>query len=561
MPNIRQFDTPALGLRPSEVGVDATAQAARRIGAFSNQLASDTGQLGAFEGDELRNVGARAGSAVAAAGDAAVDYMDHREISAGAAKGTELMANLTQQWNKTISDPKVDPNDPSIAKRFLTEQLEPALDQFQQGFTTEKSQQFAEQFVNRFRQHMFEKTSADMSTMAGIAAKANAETTINSLSSMVANDPSSLDAALATAEHAIGAKVESSPTLSPEDSMRVRTEVGLKAKESIVKSAIVGMIQKNPNIDLSGIQKKYGEYINGAEMKMFQKSAQVQARADLAAQKQVAILKRQMADQNMHAGLNKVISDNVSIDPRSGRPVINPNIYQKTLDLARRYPDAPSAAGTVRTMLTWAQAEQNRENRPTDDPQVVRDLSDRMFSADNPTTTIDLMKAHAAGQMSDHTFTEMNGLVKELAQTPLKGPIYQDTMKAVHSTLNLVGQNGFADLKDPIGERNYAKFVQTFIPQYLSKYRAGTLEPNALDVNDPNSFISKAMAPFRNRSMQSDLQVQAATPAPEKPKSNKPEVPFELRGIADLSYSKSRNLWRDNLTGKIYGADGKEVGK
>ena len=40
------------------------------------------------------------------------------------------------------------------------------------------------------------------------------------------------------------------------------------------------MIQKNPNIDLDSIQQKYGDYINGAEMKMFQKAAQTQAKVD-----------------------------------------------------------------------------------------------------------------------------------------------------------------------------------------------------------------------------------------------------------------------------------------
>ena len=51
--------------------------------------------------------------------------------------------------------------------------------------------------------------------------------------------------------------------------------------------------------------------------------------------------------------------------------------------------------------------------------------------------------------------------------------------------------------KDPKGLENYARFVQTFVPQYLQQSRAGTLPPNALDVNDPTSLISRAMAPFK----------------------------------------------------------------
>lgn len=503
MPNIKIFDTPALGLRPTETGIETFAGNARRMGAFFNQQAGALSELGAEKGAALRTAGNAVGGGIQAAGDAAVNYLDHKEISAGAAKGTELMSTLTDAWNQKISDPKLDPNDPTIKQQFMQEQLEPALQQFKSDsgfFTTEKSQQFAEQFIEHFRQHMENKTAADMSTLAGIALKTNVATTVNSLSSMVASDPSSLEFALQSADHAIGAKVSSSPNLDATTAASVRSEVGLKAKEAIVKSAVIGMIQKNPGVDLDAIQKKYGDYINGAEMKMFQKTAQVQARSDAAMAKQELLLKKQVADQNMHAGSNQIIADNVTIDPQSGRPIINPKFFQQTLDLARKNPDAPSAASTVRTMLDWAESQQNRETRHVDDPAIVKGLTDRMFDPANPTTEIDLMRAQTQGKLSDHTYTQLGGMVKQLQETPLKGPIYQDTMKAVHGSLvlNVPGIPG----KDDKGEQNYASFVQSFIPQYLAKFREGSLPPNALDIKDPNSMISQAMAPFKRTASQ-----------------------------------------------------------
>jgi len=56
--------------------------------------------------------------------------------------------------------------------------------------------------------------------------------------------------------------------------------------------------------------------------------------------------------------------------------------------------------------------------------------------------------------------------------------------------------------KDSVGISNYSTFMQTFVPQYLAKQRAGTLPPNALDVKDPNSMISQAMAPFKRTQAQ-----------------------------------------------------------
>ena len=105
MPNIRGYDTPNLGLQPSETGVEAFAGAGRRIGAFGSQVAAT-----------LSTVGGQLGSAVRNAGDAAVAYEDHREISHGMAAGAELIANLNDDWNNTAKN--ADPNDPSVAAKW-----------------------------------------------------------------------------------------------------------------------------------------------------------------------------------------------------------------------------------------------------------------------------------------------------------------------------------------------------------------------------------------------------------------------------------------------------------
>ncbi len=48
MPNIKTYDTPALGLVPSETGIQAVAAAARRGGAFFNQAAGALNQIGQY---------------------------------------------------------------------------------------------------------------------------------------------------------------------------------------------------------------------------------------------------------------------------------------------------------------------------------------------------------------------------------------------------------------------------------------------------------------------------------------------------------------------------------
>jgi hypothetical protein len=549
LPNIRQLEAPqGTGLSPTETGVEAFAAVGRRVGAFGNQRA----ELLSQQGSELK-------STIGDVGQVANDYMTHRDISAGAATGAQLIANVNDQWNETAKN--ADPNDVTIKQKFLEEQLSPTLDKFKEGFSTQQSQQWAEHFVDQYRQHMFEKTSSDMSTLAGIAVRKNVATTVNSLSSAVASDPSSLDFALKSVDHSIGATVASSPNMSATDAASVSAEVGLKAKESIVKSAISGMITKNPNINLDAIQKKYGDYINGAEMKMFAAAAVRQDKSDKAQARQDILVQKQLADMQVHTTSNKIVADNVSIDPQTSRPIIKPEFFNQALDIVKKNPGAPSAAATFRTLNEWGEHQQALKTAPVvDDPIAKKDLTDGLFDPDHPTSRLDLMKAQTAGKLSDHTFQSMERLVTELEQSPLKGPVWQDTAAAVKDELILsnVGIPG----KDITGAGNYAKWAQTFIPQYLAKSRSGTLPPNALDVKDPNSMISQSMAPFKRtvaQRAQDYVSALGGAPAASGRKVGDVAVPPALGGVAALSYNPGKKLWRDDTTGTVYDSAGSAV--
>jgi hypothetical protein len=324
------------------------------------------------------------------------------------------------------------------------------------------------------------------------------------------------------------------------------------------------MITKNPNIDLDAVQKKYGQYINGAEMKMFAKAAQTQAKVDLLQQKQLETYQRQQNERAAEKQANDIMTKNVTIDPQTSRPVIKPQFFNDALDIARM-PDAPQ--GLARTLLGWGEHQQNLKAEPViSDPGVKKDLTDRLFDPDHPTSRVDLMKAQVAGKLSNHDFTSMERLVTELETAPLKGAVWQSTMAAVKDSL-IVNVPGLAG-KDSVGTSNYATFVQSFVPQYLAKERAGTLPPNALDVKDPNSMISQSMAPFKRTQAQrmSDYVNAAGGIGAVPERTNQSTrmigdvpVPAALNGIASLQYNKAKGLWRDQTSGKIYDAKGAEV--
>lgn len=477
MPQLKPFDAGDIGLRPSEIGVESKAAAGRRVGSAFSQIS-----------DSLNQTGARFGQAIREAGDAVVNYAAHQEISHGSAALAGMVSGLTDQWN-TISK-SADPNDPTTGKAFLANNLEPALQNFQGGFLTEAGQNWAQAHVNEFRQHMFQKTTADMSAAAGQAVAINQEKLINGLSNTVHGDPSSLDFALKTVEDATGSLVDSSPNLTGVDAQTHKAALVQKGKELITKSAAIGYIEKTGQIPPWASDPKYAQYINGAELKTFEGYAKAQQRSAQLQEKQLQLYQKQQATDNAHVDLSKTFTDNVSFDD-NGRATIKPGYFKAIMDTEQKYPGA--ATERVKAMINWGQSEQ-RDRRETiiTDPDTRTSLLSGLFNTDKPTSDVDILTAAANHKIDAHDTSVLLNLQKSLDETPLKGPVYRDVMAAARGALG-------ADEK---GHEAFGKFAYQFIPDYIRQSRAGTLPPDALDLNNPNSLISKAMAPFKRTPQQ-----------------------------------------------------------
>jgi hypothetical protein len=269
MANIREQSTPGdLGLTPTDRGTSAFEGAARRTAAFYNAA-----------GEAINDTGRRVASTITDAGGVIVKAVDHAEISHGAATFASLQADLTSKWNDTAKNS--DPNDPGVAAKFREEVVEPALDTFKSNFNTERSQQFAEAKVESLRTHMFEKTAADQSTLAGIAVRKNINDSTTAMSNTAMLDPSSVPNLLKNVDHTIAEVVGSSPTLSATDAARATGELSDATKKAIVHAGAIGAIQKsdNPEATADAWIKKYPDVISGADAKTLAANARQQIRA------------------------------------------------------------------------------------------------------------------------------------------------------------------------------------------------------------------------------------------------------------------------------------------
>lgn len=373
MPNIRSYDAPqGLSLQPDERGVDATLQVARRAGAFFNEAADATRTVGDMEGR-------MANSSIRDAGAVAVDYAQHQEISHGAAAYASLNDKLTQAWNDTAKS--ADPNDPTVAQKFREGVLEPALQKYQEGFLTEGGQKFAEGRIDSLRNHMFEKTAADMGTLAKDAVAVNVRTTANSLSNTAMSDPSAVPHLLDSADALVGGMVDSSPNLKGVDAAGARMQLTEKMKENIVKAGAIGAIAKagDPEGEAKKWGEKYPQYINGDELKALSGNARQQIRADRMDRAYSDHLQKQVQQDQSDATetgyMQKVYSDDPQVQGQvSAKAIVNdPNLTrvakERMVNIVNREMK-PETSARISAQTSVGIMRQMRD--PNADPQAIR---------------------------------------------------------------------------------------------------------------------------------------------------------------------------------------------
>lgn len=375
MPVIRQPDFAIPDIRPTETGIDATVQVARRAGAFFNQAAEARRTVGDLQGRMFS-------SAVEAAGNVAVDYAQHQEISHGAAAYAGLNDALTQQWNDKVKN--ADPNDPNVASQFREQVLEPQLEKFGQSFLTEGGQKWAEARVDALRNHMFEKTAADMSSLAREALNVNVERTRNGLSNTAMTDSTAVPHLLDSADAIVGGIVDSSPNIKGTAAQGAKLELTQKIKEQIVKAGAIGAIQRaaDPEAEAAKWGAKYPEYINGAELKMLSANARQQKSAAFADYERARRIDREARQDQSDATQTDVLRKLYSGDPKQQADVSVKNIINlpdSQLNLAgkkqlRTIIERELKPETDAKISARTSADIFRMSRdPNVDPQKVRD--------------------------------------------------------------------------------------------------------------------------------------------------------------------------------------------
>lgn len=480
MPRIQTFDAGNLGLQPSEIGVESVAAAARREGAFYSQQAAATEQVG-------RSIGQMAGSAIRDAGQAALDYLDHQQISHGAATFAELTANKTAEWSKIIEGS--DPHDPSVGKQFLEESLEPALDKFRQGFMTEKGQAWAEAHIDALRQHFFQQTASDISSKAKQGVTVDLDKLANKLGETVFINPNALHDQFDLAPSLVGGIVNSAPGLKGLEKSAITSEYVQKLREHLVQTASQSYITKTAQ--MPPWMEKYKEFIKPIELQQFQKQQVAQQKANIYYEKQTQLLQKQQADNQAKGQASDFITNNFKIDPDNpNRYLIAPDAKQKALDFLRQNHEAPSSRELFENLDRLID-HASKPGAITSNPQAKADFWTDLANPDVSLTGLELKVLHneSSGQLTPQEASTQRNAIHVMKESLDKDPILKTKIDAIKEA---VGFDLMANGKD-----QFSNAMAAFLPVYerLKRSPAG-LPPNALNLDDPNSLISQSIKDF-----------------------------------------------------------------
>jgi hypothetical protein len=547
MPNINVDLQPVQPLRPSETGIEADIQSAYRGRSLYDQAAQGLDQAG-------REIG----GGIAAAGQAATDYIAHREVSAGAAHSVQMFDSLSRAKDEAIK--AIDPTDPNYGAKVQTavqqwreQQLEPALEDFQKGFLTQKGQDWSERTTANIRDRLFLESAGDIRHAAGIQVDNTANGILNSASDAAFRNPGSMDHILALGENSIKGLISTS-SLRGTDAAKAEDNLLTKLHQSAVMAGVQGAIMNSgdPEAIVQTWAARYPKYINGAEADRLARTAKVQRRMLDSYGKANLLYQRELDNQGVAAARNQIWSDNVAVDP-GGKVTINPQFFKQASQIPAKYPNSPQAIETAKTLLDWGER-QSRPEKITSDPAVMSELDNRMFAQEDPTSNLDILKAEAAGKISRQDGAIRLELVKAREATGNPDPVLQDALRNARNMIEPTILGGALG-GQRIGQDRSAAFQLKFFTEYQKEKAAGTLPSNALDLNDPKSLISQTLSSYRPSLAQSVL-ANGGVGGPKINTAPPPSAAF--KPPADWLVNRARGLYRDPA-GNFYDLNGKPV--
>jgi len=467
MAQIRPFDQP-VDIRPNSTGADAFKRAGVIEGELYDRAATDYRQGAAA----LEQGGAALGKGLGDVYAAHEDNVGRQEISQGYLKAAEMQDQHTTAWNKLANS--TDPNQlGAVAHDFETNVLgsDDTRSQFMSGFTTKKSQDWAQQHLADYQAHMIRNIRVDVAGAQSDAMVANIGSTRDHLANSVMNDPSQIPETIQSWSKTMDTMAEGSAV--PKEHWQ---QIKAKGVESIVQAGIYGAIKKNPDAGIGMIQSgQYDSYLQPKTREELLTAAQTGKREAVTDQLNGMRIHEAQQRETDRAGAESVYGGMTSnADGTVNYPQDFGNQVLHSPDLS---------PATKRAMLNGYHRQMVAPVH--DDPGLVGQFAQRLGpNAQNPLTPDEVTSAVGAGQMSERSAGFFYRLLSPKTDPTEKGLIAATTAQA-KQTLNDPAN------PTPEGAAGVAAFQSWFLPAYQTGKARGLTPQQMLSPDSPDYLLKE----------------------------------------------------------------------
>lgn len=472
MPNIREYENKET-INPSSEGAQATA-----LGAV-------------YSGRAIAGIGDAIGSAISYGGRVAADQFTKQvvrpQIMQGMADFATLQAQTMDEYNRARQN--ADPRDTGFMARFNEEVVQPRFEKFRERMTTQESQDWADQKLAGFRDHLFVSSQADDANAAGHAAKIDYGQAGNATTQLVYNDPTAIDYGHTQIDQNYEQIKKLNPGMSPEAILALDSDKQ-KQHEEADMAAVKGRLDKDKDgmydpAEIAAVKKDIAagryKYLDGAQAGALTKIAEIASTSDQENLKRAADRRR---DDKTNAMANKVLiatAQNGGIPPAGMAKAIVDEISNDP-DLIKADP------AKINRVLEYLSEDHTND---VTDSDTMKKFDQKLLDPIAPLNEIEVITAakdHKLSAAKKDYYIKTIGEIKDLGS---KNPAVKDAMDVAKTAITFSTDRDFLGnvIKTPRGDAAVAGFNQEFIQIILPKFRDGSVKPEDLNPTLENSLV------------------------------------------------------------------------
>lgn len=422
---------------------------------------------------------AGAGETVQYTGDVVYKRVEQAEVSDVNAKMAQAHSEYTNYLRETLRT--ADPADTTVSTKFL-EKYREHVSKIGEGLSTGKGRELYSSMLAQQERHFTEAAAEGQADLAGVKAKADFTTSLNSRSSSLINDPASFDNIRGQNQEALKAYIASG------GSTKVASELQVLSDRELAKSAVNGWAQTDPKYARKLLDMgKYDSYFDGdTKRQMYGHIEQAERAKEIDQERRLRLQERQLEQKRMEVQndfINKIENRDESF---SAKEILNsPLTPQQKEHYLRWTKEANDPAKAIRADAMVVERVHDLIHRPYGDPLKITDENDPR-----------LVELVGEGKGLDFTwYNKFRKEIQDVRQNGNKGDA--DPRQAVFNSAKslLTKKDPLTGNIDAVGAENYAAWLSEFTRREAEAVKAGKSPQQMYDPRSPD-YLGNSIREF-----------------------------------------------------------------